>query len=124
LISVPHDAGMWGYGRQHVFLVEPVHPPRVFRRADILAPTVVRVRTDAMDRNDATGKVSVSLCGLVRHERAYSMSSAVPTGASRSTLRPMSSSVTGRTCFRVSLGTLRPVPDPPLSSVRGPMFVE
>ena len=44
--------------------------------------------------------------------------SAVSTGGSRSTFRPMSSSVTGRTWFRVSLGACPPVLDPPLLIVR------
>jgi hypothetical protein len=50
---------MRGYRRQHVCLIEPVDPPLVLRRADILAPAVVRMRADAVNRDDAIGKVSL-----------------------------------------------------------------
>lgn len=40
------------YGWQHVFLVKPVDPLWALRGADILAPAVVRVRPNAVDRDD------------------------------------------------------------------------
>jgi hypothetical protein len=80
----------------------------------MLAPAVVGVRPDAMHRDDAARDVSMALGDGVLLQRTYSMISIPSAGASRSTLRPMSSSVIGRTWFRVSLGALPPARDPPL----------
>jgi hypothetical protein len=46
---------MRSYRWQHLCLVEPVDPPRVVRRADMLAPAVVWVRADAVNRDDVVG---------------------------------------------------------------------
>jgi hypothetical protein len=118
LVSVSHNAGMRRYCWQHLCLVEPVNPPRVLRRSDILGPAVIWVRSNAMDRDDAIGKFSICLGDSTRHERTYSIISVASAGALRSTFRPMSSSVTGRTWFRVSLSALHFALDPPLPFIR------
>jgi hypothetical protein len=123
LVSVPHDARMGSYSRQHVLCLEPVDPLRALCCADMLAPAVVRVRADAVDRDDATRKVSLSWGDGVWQQQTYSTISAAcavsaaSAGAPRSTFRPMSSSVTGRTWPRVSASTLRSALDPPLPCV-------
>jgi len=53
LISVSHDSRMGRYSRQHGLVVEPVDPPRALRGAHILAPAVIRVRSDTVYGDDA-----------------------------------------------------------------------
>jgi hypothetical protein len=61
LVSVAHDARMRSYRWQHICLVQPVDPPRGLRCTDILAPAVVGVRADVVDRDDAAREVSTKL---------------------------------------------------------------
>lgn len=89
----------------------------------MLAPAAVGVCADAVDCDDAVGKVSMSWGDGTWQQQTYSTIaaacavSAAFAGASRSTFRPISWSVTGWTWLRVSVGTLRSALDPPLPCV-------
>jgi hypothetical protein len=59
-----------GHCRQHALLLRPVDPVGALLRADILAPAVIWVRADAVNRNDTAREVSIDVGGKVLLERS------------------------------------------------------
>ena len=115
-ISITHDSGIGGKLRQHVICAKPIGGPGFCRgmlityrgrfiialfgrrMLDNLAPRIVRMRSDSVNGDDAMLRKNSG--GSGDQGRAYSTVSAISSGGvwgSRSTLRPVSSSVTGRT---------------------------
>lgn len=57
-VSIAHYPGVRGYRGKHAGFLQPIDPLRTFRCADILAPSIIWMRSKAVN-SDNTGRVLV-----------------------------------------------------------------
>jgi hypothetical protein len=57
-VAIAHYPGVRGYRGKHVGVLQPIDPLRTFRCADILAPSIIWMRSKAVN-SDNTGRVLV-----------------------------------------------------------------